>query len=320
MTETMRAVVMTGYGGTDVLEMREVAPPPFRIDNDVLVDVHAAGVNPFETKLRRGWLAQLFPLTFPHVLGSDVAGVVAHAGFDVTELAVGDRVWGMIDSLRWGAYAERVAVTSYLLRRAPSNLSFEQAAAVPMAGCTAWHGLVNLGGIGPGSRVLVQAGAGGVGSLAVQIAKQRGAWVAATCSSGNLDYVKGLGADLVIDYTAGDFRDAVSDIDVVLDSQGGDVALRSYDVLKRGGQLLIVLRGDQVELKARAEMTAKYGVTTREVAFSAQPEILDRLCELFESGALKPPHVEVLPLERAAEAHARIETGRIRGKLVLKVR
>ena len=317
---TMRAVVMESFGPPEGLAVREVPKPRLQPHNDVLVEVHAAGVNPFETKLRRGWFQGMFPVEPPHVLGQDVAGVVVAKGFDVSEFEVGDRVWGLLDPVRPGTYAEYVAATSYLTRRMPANLSFEEAAAIPMAGCTAWFGLVDLANVGPGSRVLIHAGAGGVGSMGIQIAKQRGAWVAATASARNLDYVRSLGADQVIDYQAGDFADGLSDIDTVLDPVGGETNQRSYPVMRRGGTMLVVLRGDQLEMANRDRLQAEHGVTTKIVAFSARPDILDQMRPLFESGALRAPVETVLPLEEAAEAHRLSETGHTRGKIVLKVR
>lgn len=317
LPQTMRAALLTGYGEPAMLKPADVPLPAYAPHNEVLIEVRAAGLNPFEAKLRRGWLAGLFPLPMPHVLGTDVAGVVVRKGFDVSELEVGDHVYGLLDPMRQGSYAQYVAAPSYLVRRMPSNLGFAHAAAVPMAACTAWYGLVTLAGIGPGSRVLVQAASGGVGAFAVQIAKAHGAWVAATCSAGNRAFVESLGADQVIDYAADDLASSVGDLDVVLNCIGGETAHESYKVLKRGGQLLIVLRGDMVELKARHEMMAQYGVTTREVAFSAQPEILDRLRPLIEAGKIKVHLERSLPLEDVAEAHGLLDTGRRRGKLVL---
>ncbi|MFN3592422.1 MAG: NADP-dependent oxidoreductase [Thermaurantiacus sp.] len=317
LPDTMKAVMLTGYGGPEMLKAGELPLPAMAPHNEVLIEVKAAGVNPFEAKLRRGWLAGLFPLDMPHVLGTDVAGVVVKKGFDVSELDVGDRVWGLLDAMRQGSYAGYVAAPSYLVRRMPANLSFAEAAAVPMPGCTAWHGLVNLAGLKAGDRVLVQAASGGVGTFAVQIAKARGAWVAATCSTANCGWVRDLGADLVIDYTAEDFRETLSDIDIVLDVIGGDVVLKSYEVLKPGGTLLVVLRGDKVELEAREAMQKKHGVTTREVVFAAQPEILDLLRPMFEDGSLKVPIEATMKLEQAAEAHAMIDKGHRKGKLVL---
>ncbi len=319
--DTMRAIVMTGFGPAEVTLALQHEPRPKPMPhNEVLVEVHAAGVNPFETKLRRGWFATLFPVAPPHTLGQDFAGVVAAKGFDVSELEVGERVWGLLDPARPGTYAEYVAAPSYLVRRAPANLNFEQAAAVPMAACTAWHGLVNLARIAPGARVLIHAGAGGVGGFGIQIAKAHGCWVAATASTANQAYLRELGADLAIDYTAGDFTAGLSDIDVVLDAVGGETNVAAYTTMRRGGTMLVVLRGDQIEMANRERLMAEHGVTTRVVAFSAQPEILDRLRELYEAGRLAPPRIAVLPLDRAADAHAQVETGHTAGKIVLKVR
>ena len=202
----------------------------------------------------------------------------------------------------------------------PANLSFEQAAAVPMAGCTAWHALVTLGGIEPGKRVLVHAGAGGVGGMAIQIAKAHGCWVAATASAANQEYLRELGADQPIDYTAGDFAEQVHDIDVVLDSIGRETNLASYRTMRRGGTMLVVLRGDELEMANRARLCAQYGVTAKGVIFSARPDILDSLRDLYEADRLAPPRITVLPLADAAKAHAMSETGHTAGKLVLKVR
>lgn len=317
LPQTMRAALLTGYGGPDMLKTADVPLPVHAPHNEVLIEVRAAGLNPFETKLRRGWLEPLFPLALPHVLGTDVSGVVVRKGFDVSELEVGDEVYGLLDPMKQGTYAGYVAAPSYLVRRKPANLSFAEAAAVPMAACTAWHGLVNIAGIGPGSRVLVQAASGGVGAFAVQIAKAHGAWVAATCSAANRDFVAGLEADLVIDYAAQTLSEALGDCDVVLNCIGGETALECYKVLKPGGRLLIVLRGDMVELKARHAMMAQYGVTTSEIAFSAQPEILDRLRPLIESGQIRVEIEARIPLEEVAAAHARLDAGGRRGKLVL---
>jgi NADPH:quinone reductase-like Zn-dependent oxidoreductase len=317
LPQTMRAALLTGYGAPDMLKVADVPLPAYAPHNEVLIEVKAAGLNPFEAKVRRGWLAGLFPLALPHVLGTDVAGVVVRKGFDVSELEVGDTVYGLLDPMRQGTYAGYVAAPSYLVRRMPSNLDFAEAAAVPMAACTAWHGLVTMAGIGPGSRVLVQAASGGVGAFAVQIAKAHGAWVAATCSEANRAFVQSLGADLVIDYASQTLSEAVGDLDVVLNCIGGETALESYKVLKPGGQLLIVLRGDMVEIKARHAMMQQYGVTTREIAFSAQPEILDALRPLIESGQIRVEIEARIGLENVVDAHSLLDAGRRRGKLVL---
>ena len=319
LPQTMPAALLTDYGEPDVLKLEDVPLPSPAPHNEVLIEVKAAGINPFEAKMRRGWLAGLFPLPLPHVLGTDLAGVVVRKGFDVSELEVGDRVYGLIDPMRQGSYAGYVAAPSYLVRRMPSNLDFAEAAAVPMAACTAWYGLVDMAQIGPGSRVLIQAASGGVGAFGVQIAKARGAWVAATCSPANRAFVESLGADQIIDYTSETLSEAVSDLDVVLNCIGGETALESYKILKRGGQLLIVLRGDQVELEARHRMMEEYGIVTREVVFSAQPQILDELRPLIEDGRIKVQVEKRLPLSQVVDAHRMLDEGGRRGKLVLEL-
>lgn len=320
MTETMQAVVMTGFGPPETtLELQTVPRPRPMPHNEVTIRVEAAGVNPFETKLRRGWFQGLFPVQPPHILGQDVAGTVVEAGFDVTEFAVGDRVWALLDPARPGSYAQFVTAPAWLVRPMPALLSFTEAAAAPMAASTAWHALITLGGITAGSRVLIHAGAGGVGGYAIQIAKAHGAHVAATASASNLDYIRSLGADEAIDYRAGDFSVGLSDFDVVLDPVGRETNLASYKVLRRGGILLVVLRGDQIEMSNRERLMAEHGVVTKVVAFSAAPAILDAMRPLFDDGRLKPPRLTVLPLAAAAEAHAMSETGRTCGKIVLAV-
>jgi NADPH:quinone reductase-like Zn-dependent oxidoreductase len=320
MADQMKAVALNQYGGPEVLELMDVDVPPFAMHNEVLVDVHAAGVNPFDKKIRSGLFAQIFPRAFPLVPGCDFAGTIAAKGFDVSEFEVGDRVWGMVDPIRSGTYAEKVASPSYAVRKMPDNLSFEDAASVPMATVTAWFGLRNLAGLQPGQRVLVNGGGGGVGSAAIQIAKHLGAWVATTCSARNAEYCRGLGADEVIDYTSEDVRNRLSGIDVTIDPIGGETNLRSYEVMRRGGTMLVILRMDPVEMEGSPALAEKFGVTRKEVVFSAQPEILDILRPLYERGELKPNVTEIYPFEKARAAHEQIDTGHTRGKLVLKVR
>lgn len=320
MTKKMQAAALKKYGGPNVLKSMKVEVPAFAIHNEVLIDVHAAGVNPFDKKIRSGLFKEIFPRPFPLVPGCDFAGTIAAKGFDVSEFEVGDRVWGMIDPIRSGTYAEKVASASYAVRHMPRNLSFEEAASVPMATVTAWFGLRNLGNLQAGQRVLVNGGAGGVGSAAIQIAKHFGAWVATTCSARNVEFCRSLGADEVVDYTREDIRDRLSDIDVTLDPIGGETNLRSYEVMKRGGIMLVILRMDPVEMQGSPAQAEKFGITRKEVVFSAQPEILDMLRPLYEDGSLRTVVTGTLPLDQASKAHEQIETGHTRGKLVLKVR
>ncbi|GGI83518.1 NADPH:quinone reductase [Polymorphobacter multimanifer] len=319
LPETMRAARLTGYGPPEMLELADVPLPEIAPHNEVLIKVEAAGLNPFEAKLRRGWLAGLFPLALPHILGCDVAGTIVAKGFDVSEFEIGDRVYGLIDVMRPGAYAGFVASPSYLVRHMPANLGFAEAAAVPMAACTAWHGLINLAGLKAGQRVLIQAGAGGVGSFAIQIAKAHGAHVTTTASAASEAHVRAMGADEVFDYAAGDFRSLGRQFDVVLDVIGRETGQGCYDVIKSGGTLLVVLRGDDVEIMNREANMAKHGVTTKIVAFSAQPQILDLMRPLFESGQLRSPVGRRFKLDEIVAAHAALDAGHARGKMVLEI-
>jgi NADPH:quinone reductase-like Zn-dependent oxidoreductase len=316
---TMKAAQLIGYGPPEMLQIADVPLPAMAPHNEVLIKVEAAGLNPFEAKIRRGWLAGLFPLKLPHIIGCDIAGTIVAKGFDVSEFEIGERVYGLVDVMRSGGYAEYVSSPSYLVRRMPDNLDFTAAAAVPMAACTAHYGLIDLAGLQAGQRVLVQAGAGGVGSFAIQIAKAHGAHVTTTASAAHHDHVKALGADNVFDYTAGDFRSLGRTFDVVLDVIGGDTGQASYEVLKPGGTLLVVLRGDAVEEANRETNMATFGVTTKIVAFSAQPQILDQLRPLFEDGRIKVPVTRSYPFEKIVEAHAAIDAGHARGKAVLTI-
>ena len=316
LPETMRAALLTGYGGPDMLTVGTAPLPAMAPHNEVLVKVEAAGLNPFEAKLRRGWLAMMFPFKFPKILGGDVAGTIVAKGFDVSEFEVGDRVWGLVDAMRPGSYGEYVAAPSVLIRHMPETLSFAEAAAVPTAACTAWYGLKTLAGIKPGDRILIQAGSGGVGGFAIQIAKHFDAWVATTASAANAEYVRGLGADEVIDYVADDFT-RLKNIDIVLDVIGGEVGQRGFQVLRPGGTMLVVLRGDQVEMAARVANEAKYGVKVKIVAFSAQPEILDALRPLFDARTLRVPLTATYALEQVAEVHEQLDAGHGRGKMAM---
>lgn len=316
----MKAVVLERYGNDlDVLAVRD-APEPQLGPTDVLVDVYAAGFNPFECKLRKGWLQRFYPFQFPHVLGNDFAGVVVGKGPAVWGFEVGDKVYGMQDTMRWGSYAERIAVNSANVRRMPGNLTFEEAASLPMVYETAWMGLVDLALTRPGELVLVHAGAGGVGSAAVQLARALGAHVAATCNSDAVDFVRSLGASVVVDYRAQDFTRVLNNVDVVFDPIGGQTNLNSYKVMRRGARIAVVLREDKLEIENSARLCAEHDVTRLVVAFEQRADVLDYIRPLFEQGKLKPVVRKVLPLDEVREAHRASDAGGARGKVVLKVR
>ena len=316
----MKAIVMDGYSnGTDTLAWRDV-PAPQPGPRDVLVDVHAAGFNPFDCKIRKGWLQRFFPVPFPHVLGNDLAGVVVAKGPAVWGLEVGDRVYGMQDTMRWGSYAEQVAVSAGNVRRMPSNLDFTDAASLPMVYETAWMGLIDMAQVRPGELVLVHGGAGGVGSAAIQLAVDAGAKVATTCSAEAASFVRELGASVVIDYKSESFVKVLGNVDVVFDAIGGQVNLDSYRVMRPGGRIVVVLREDPLEMQNTARLCAEHGVSRHVVVFDQRADVLDYIRPKFEQKALRAVVRKVMPLSDAAEAHRESESGSVGGKVVLKVR
>ncbi len=309
---TMRAISQDRLGGPDVLH--EVARPvPEPGPTEVLVRVHAAGVNPVDAKTR----ANGGFLTPPCVLGWDVSGVVEEVGFGVTLFAPGDEVIGMPRfPHEAGAYAQYVVAPSRHFVHKPAALDHPHGAALPLVGLTAWQSLVETADVRPGRRVLVHAGAGGVGHVAVQIAKARGAHVIATAGAAKHDFVRSLGADEVVDYTAVDFADVVRDVDVAFDTVGEDIGARSVPTVKPGGIVVTILGRSRDTLDAAAAGT---GVRTAAVLCEPDRHGLLALADLVERGALRTELDTVLPLEQAAKAHELLETGRTRGKIVLTV-
>jgi NADPH:quinone reductase-like Zn-dependent oxidoreductase len=307
----MRAVSQRAWGGPDVLEVAEV-PRPDAGPGEVLVRVTAAGVNPADWKIRSGAVRRFGEP--PFTLGLDVAGVVETVGDGVAGFRPGDGVFGNTYPPN-GAYAEFVAVPQDRLALVPVGLDLVQAAALPTAALTAWQPLVRVAEVGAGQRVLVHAAAGGIGHLAVQIAKARGAHVIGTARAAKHAFLRGLGADELVDYTVEDFAEAVRDVDVVLDPIAGDYGARSLRTLKPGG-LLIDVRGtgpDRTEVRRLADERG-----LRFVEFGFTPSGAD-LAEVA-AGGVRAVVDEVLPLEDAAKAHALSETGRVAGKIVLAVR
>lgn len=309
----MRAISQTELGGPEVL--REVERPrPDPGPTEVLVRVRAAGVNPVDWKTRSigGFFGEP-----PFVLGFDVSGVVEEIGFGVTRFEVGDEVFGMpLFPREVGAYAEYVTAPSRHFARKPAQLSHEQAAALPLAALTAYQALVHVGGLSSGQRVLIHAAAGGVGHLAVQIAKSRGAWVCGTARAEKHDFLRKLGADELVDYTTTDFAERVRDVDVVLDPICGDYAERSLRTLRSGG-IHVPILAPPPDLADRAK---QLGVRTSG-SLLVEPDRADMeaIAELAGAGQLAPEVAAVFPLEQAATAHEQSETGRIAGKIVLTV-
>jgi NADPH:quinone reductase-like Zn-dependent oxidoreductase len=309
-TETsMRAVRLHEYGPPSVLIVDDV-DRPVPAAGEVLIRVHAAGVNPIDWKLRAGFLQQFMPVTLPHIPGLDVAGTVEALGDGVTEFAVGERVFGR----GTGTYAEFAVAPTTTIAQIPDGVSFEQAAPLHVGGETAWVALFDDARLEASQRLLVQGGAGGVGAIAVQLGHWKGAYVIATASTANVDFVRSLGADEVIDYTSVNVEDAVHDVDVVLDTVGGEVTAHSWSVLKPGGILVVIAGMPDVEAAAAR------GVRTSGVNHPAETRpVLEELARLVASGDVKPQIGQVFPLEDAAQAHAASETGHGRGRILLTV-
>ena len=308
---TMRAVNQTSLGEPEVLAVVDV-PRPTPRTNEVLVRVEATSVNPTDWKHRAngGFLGEP-----PFVLGWDLSGVVEEVGIGVARFAPGDQVFGMLSyPFGHGAHAEYVAAPAAWFAPKPEALDHVQAAALPLVSLTAWQALVENADLQPGQRVLIHAAAGGVGHVAVQIAKARGAHVIGTASAGKHDFLRELGADELIDYRETDFAEAVSDVDVVLDTIGGETSLRSLRTLRPGGILVSILPVGSDDLYRQADTL---GVRAVRMLVDSSRHNLASITELVEQGTLRATIADVFPLEQAAEAHRRGETGRTTGKMVL---
>ncbi|TCJ14445.1 NADP-dependent oxidoreductase [Flaviaesturariibacter flavus] len=314
----MKAIVLNGAGGTDRLQVTEVEKPR-PAEGELLVRVRAISVNPVDIKTRKGgaFYAQL-EQQGPVILGWDVSGLVEAAGPGAQRFKVGDDVFGMVNFPGAGkAYAEYVTAPEAHFARKPEHISHEAAAATTLAALTAWQVLVHEGGLQAGQRVLVHAAAGGVGHFAVQIARERGATVYGTASEANHEFVRGLGAALVIDYRSEDFRDRLKDIDLVLDPVGGETALRSLDVLRPGGQLISIVGGAKEPVATTA---TERGLTARNYLVHSSGADMEALARLMADGKLVPTVGHVVPFGEMAAAHAQVESGHTRGKVVLTLR
>ncbi|MBI3650988.1 MAG: NADP-dependent oxidoreductase [Acidobacteria bacterium] len=308
----MKAMRIHEYGGIDALKQEEIAKPQPAAD-EVLVKVQAASVNPVDWKISEGFGEGWLGYTLPHTLGCDVAGVVEAVGRATQKLHIGAAVFGYTNLAHEGTYAEYVLAKESEVTTKPAALDFIHAAAVPVSSLTAWQALFDIAGLAAGQKVLIHAAAGGVGSMAVQLAKVRGAVVIGTASARNADFVKGLGADEVIDYTTTRFEDAVQEVDVVFDLIGGDTQQRSYAVLKQGGILVSAVQPpDEAACKAARVRGEMVGV---------QPNAsqLEEIKALIEAGKVNVSVEKVLPLDDAKQALTLSKQGRTRGKIVLTV-
>jgi NADPH:quinone reductase-like Zn-dependent oxidoreductase len=306
----VKAAFIEQFGGPEVIKYGDL-PDPVAGPGQVVVDVVAASVNGADWRVRAGLYAET---KFPLVLGRDCSGTVAALGAGVDDLKVGDVVFGVLEAGREGAYAEKVAITAAIVAKKPAALSHTDAAALALTGITALISIETTLQLRRGETILIQGGAGGVASVAIQIAKHIGARVITTTSAANIDYVRRLGADQVIDYSAQDFTRVVSGCDAVFDTVGGDVAQKSFAVLRPGGRGAFIASGMQAPKPERDDVTALRPAVGRARA------PLERIAELVAIGAVRPPEIKLFPLSQAAEAHRVSEGRHFRGKLILQVR
>ncbi len=309
----MKAIRLHSYGGPDVLVYEE-APRPTPAAGEVLVRVYATALNPVDRSTRTGYLQQMVNFELPLIPGLDLAGVVEELGPDVTTVAVGDAVYGFSNMVRQGAYAEYARLGVGELAPKPATVDFVTAAAVPLSALAAWQALYDSGGLRAGQTVLIQGAGGGVGTFAVQFAAAKGAHVIVTEDGSKAEFLRGLGAAEVIDYTTTRFEEVAHDVDVVLDLVGGEVQARSLAVLKPGG-ILVTTMG-----QPDADAASARGVRASGMLTQANPAQLREIAGMIDAGTIRPIVAQVFPLAEAAQAHMALDAGNTRGKLVLRVR
>lgn len=311
----MRAVIIEEYGGKEKLKEAEV-PIPKAKAHQVVVKEKATSINPIDWKLREGYLQKMMPWEFPIILGWDVAGEIVEVGNEVTDWKIGDRVFARPDTTRFGTYAEYTAVDDNLLAYIPETISYEEAAAAPLAGLTAWQALFDYGKLVEGEKVLIHAGSGGVGTYAIQLAKSKGAYVISTASEKNRDLLMSLGVDQFIDYKNEDFTEILSDVDVIFDTMGGEVLENSFKVIKPHTGRIVSIVGD-----ADKELIEKADITFNNIWLEPNGKQLTELAQLMEQGKVKSIIGETYPLTEKGiyDAHAMSETHHAVGKIVIKV-
>ncbi|QHB71757.1 NADP-dependent oxidoreductase [Stenotrophomonas sp. 364] len=332
----MKAFLIDRYGKKETGHIDDVPTPALR-DDDVLIRVHAASVNALDTKIRRGEFKVILPYRLPLILGNDLAGTVERVGAGVSQFKPGDEVYARPDDDRIGTFAEFIAVSAVSVALKPGNLTMVEAASLPLVALTAWQALVETAQLKPGQKVFIQAGSGGVGTVAIQLAKHLGAFVATTTSTPNVAWVKDLGADVVIDYRQQDFATALRDYDVVLNSLGKEELERSLQILKPGGHLISIsgpptptfatARGLAWPLKQVMRLLSRgirskakqKGVTYTFVFMRADGAQLSTIASLVESGAIIPVIDRVFPFEETQGALAYVESGRAKGKVVVEL-
>lgn len=333
----MKTFLIERYTKGGALRLAETPEPELR-ENDVMVEVHAAGVNPLDNKLRDGEFKLILPYRLPLVLGNDVAGVVVRVGAKVRQFKPGDEVYARPAQDRIGTFAEYIAIDAADVAMKPTNLTMEEAASVPLVALTAWQALVERANLRKGQKVLIHAGSGGVGTIAIQLAKHLGAHVATTTSTANIDLANGLGADVVVDYKHDDFEKVLQGYDVVLSSLGKDTLEKSLHVLKPGGKLISISGPPDPDfarqngsgwLLRQVMRLLSFGIRRkskrRQISYSflfmtANGGQLAKIASLIEAGAIRPVLDRVFPFEKTNEALDHVETGRAKGKVVVAVK
>jgi alcohol dehydrogenase len=333
----MKAFIIERYKSKDGGRMADVPEPALR-ENDVLVQVHAAGINLLDSKIRNGEFKLILPYGLPLILGNDVAGIVVRVGSLVHQFKVGDEVYARPDKSRIGTFADFIAMNEDDVAIKPKQLNMEEAASIPLVGLTAWQALIERANLKKGQKVFIQAGSGGVGTFAIQLAKHLGATVATTTSRANIELVKSLGADIVIDYKRDDFESMLRDYDVVLNSQDGKTLEKSLGVLKPGGILISISGPPDPEFAKEMsspwfvklfmslvsfQIRKKAGRLKIRYSFlfvRANGDQLKKISSLIDSGIIRPIMDKIFPFEATSEAMAYVETGRAKGKVVVKMR
>ncbi|MDA3851448.1 MAG: NADP-dependent oxidoreductase [Spirochaetaceae bacterium] len=307
----MKAAIIRGYGKE--VEIADIAKPDL-LEDSVLIEVHSASINPIDNIIRAGYMKDYIPISFPFTMGYDVSGVVVEVGSKVSHFKKGDEVYSRPTGNLAGTIAEYTVVNEKEIALKPANITHKEAASIPLVGLTAWQALVTRGKLQKGQKVLIHAGSGGVGTLAIQMAKQLGAYVASTTSTTNVDLVKQLGADEVVDYKKQNFEDVISDYDLVIDMMGGEILEQSFKVLKKGGTLISIKGQDTKEL------AKEYDVQFDSFFMWPSGEMLTQLAQFISDGVLKPVIDRNYTIDKTQEAYDYLQTGRVKGKVVIAVK
>lgn len=334
----MKAYQVTKYSKKEQLQLAQVAEP-IVAENEVLVQIHAAGVNLLDSMIKWGEFKLFLPYKTPLINGHDMAGVITKVGSKVSKYKVGDEVFSRVSDYKIGTFAEYIAVNENDLALKPKNLSMEEAASIPLVGLTAWQSMFEIANLKKGQKIFIQAGSGGVGTFAIQLAKHIGAFVATTTSEDNFDLVKNLGADLVIDYKKEDFSTILKEYDVAIHSNRDPKILeKALGVLKKGGTLVSLVGPPTPEFAKKIGAAWYLRLITSILSFSAKRKAkklgvsfefifmrgdgnqLSKITDLIESGKIRPVLDKIFPFEQTNEALAYIESGRAKGKIVIKVR